>query len=289
MADSPMADPMHVKTVMVTGATDGIGLVTARAMAEQGARVLLVGRNEQKGQRALRTIRQAANRAEIVFHRADLSRLSEIRRLATIVAETEPQLDVLVNNAGGIFSERQETADGFERTFALNHLNYFLLTNLLLEKLRAAPEGRVVNVASRAHVGGEMQFDDLQMTRGYKGWRAYRQSKLANILFTRELAKRLEGSTVTANCLHPGFVRTRFGGDNPTIFRAAVRLAMAAMAISVEEGAKTPIFLASSPEVEGRSGGYYVKNKEVQPSSAAQDDRAAERLWQISEHMVAER
>lgn len=284
-----MTDPMHVKTVMVTGATDGIGLVTARELAAEGARVLLVGRNEQKGQQALRTVRQAANRAEIVFHRADLSRLAEIRRLATIVAETEPQLDVLVNNAGGIFSERQETEDGFERTFALNHLNYFLLTNLLLEKLRAAPAGRIVNVASRAHVGGEMQFDDLQMTRGYKGWRAYRQSKLANILFTRELAKRLEGSTVTANCLHPGFVRTRFGGDNPTIFRAAVRLAMAAMAISVEEGAKTPIFLASSPEVEGRSGGYYVKNKEVQPASAAQDDQAAERLWQISEQMVAGR
>lgn len=284
-----MTDPMHVKTVMVTGATDGIGLVTARELAAEGARVLLVGRNEQKGQQALRTVRQAANRAEIVFHRADLSRLADIRRLANIIAETEPHLDVLVNNAGGIFSQRQETEDGFERTFALNHLNYFLLTNLLLEKLHAAPAGRIVNVASRAHVGAEMQFDDLHMTRSYKGWRAYRQSKLANILFTRELAKRLEGSTVTANALHPGFVRTRFGGDNPTIFRAAVRVAMAAMAISVEEGAKTPIFLASSPEVEGRSGGYYVKNKEVQPASAAQDDQAAERLWQISEQMVAGR
>lgn len=284
-----MTDPMHVKTVMVTGATDGIGLVTARELAAQGARVLLVGRNEQKGQQALRTVRQTAKRAEIVFHRADLSRLSDIRRLANIIAETEPHLDVLVNNAGGIFSHRQETEDGFERTFALNHLNYFLLTNLLLERLHAAPAGRIVNVASRAHVGAEMQFDDLHMTRGYKGWRAYRQSKLANILFTRELAKRLEGSTVTANALHPGFVRTRFGGDNPTIFRAALRLAMAATAISVEEGAKTPIFLASSPDVEGKSGGYYVKNAEVQPDRPARDDEAAERLWRISEEMVAER
>lgn len=284
-----MADSMHGKTVMVTGATDGIGLVTARELARQGARVLLVGRNEQKGQRAVGAIRAAAKGADLAFHRADLSRLSEIRRLAAIVGETEPQLDVLVNNAGGIFNARQETADGFERTFALNHLNYFLLTNLLLDKLQAAPAGRVVNVASRAHVGAELAFDDLHLTRGYKAWRAYKQSKLANILFTRALAQRLEGSTVTANALHPGFVRTRFGGDNPTVFRMGVRLAMAAMAISVEEGAKTPIFLASSPAVEGRSGGYYVKNAEARPAAAARDDAAAERLWQVSQDMVAGR
>ena len=211
MATLMQGKPMLGKTVMVTGATDGIGLVTARALAEEGARVLLVGRNEPKGQRALATIRARAKGADLAFLRADLSRMSEIRRLAATVAETEPHLDGLVNNAGGIFDKRQETEDGFERTFALNHLNYFLLTNLLLAKLRAAPAGRVVNVASRAHVGGQIAFDDLHLTRGYKGWRAYKQSKLANILFTRALARRLEGSTVTANALHPGFVRTRFG------------------------------------------------------------------------------
>jgi retinol dehydrogenase 12 len=280
---------MQGKTVMVTGATDGIGLVTARVLAEQGARVLLVGRNEPKGQRALTAIKAAAPGADLAFLRADLSRMSDIRQLAANVAETEPHLDGLVNNAGGIFDERQETEDGFERTFALNHLNYFLLTNLLLTKLRAAPAGRVVNVASRAHVGGQIAFDDLHLTRGYKAWRAYRQSKLANILFTRALARRLEGSTVTANALHPGFVRTRFGGDNPTIFRLGVRLAMAAMAISVEAGAKTPIFLASSPAVEGRSGGYYVKSALAEPDTAARDDGIAERLWQVSEAMVAGR
>ncbi len=284
-----MADSMHGKTVMVTGATDGIGLVTARELAGQGARVLLVGRNEQKGQQAIAAIRQTAKGADLAFHRADLSRLLDIRRLAATIAETEPQLDVLVNNAGGIFGQRQETEDGYERTFALNHLNYFLLTNLLLEKLREAPSGRIVNVASRAHVGAQMLFDDLHLTSGYKAWRAYKQSKLANILFTRALAKRLEGSTVTANALHPGFVRTRFGGDNPTLFRAGLRLAMTAMAISVEEGAKTPIFLASSPAVAGKSGGYYVKGGEARPDAAALDDAAAERLWDMSREMAGSR
>ena len=281
-----MTERMDGKTVMVTGATDGIGLVTARELAARGARVLLVGRNEAKGQRALAAIRERAGGADLAFHRADLSRMADIRRLAMTIAETEPHLDVLVNNAGGIFGERHETEDGFERTFALNHLNYFLLTNLLLETLRAAPAGRVVNVASRAHEGGRIAFDDPHLTRGYKAWRAYRQSKLANILFTSALARRLQGSGVTANALHPGFVRTRFGGDNPTWFRTGVRLAMAAMAISVEEGAKTSIFLAASPAVEGQSGGYYVKSAAAKPSPAARDDAAAERLWAISEAMV---
>ena len=282
-----MTNRMQGKTVMVTGATDGIGLVTARVLAEPGARVLLVGRNEQKGRQAIASIRQTASGADLTFHRADLSLMADIRCLVRNVMESEPHLDVLVNNAGGIFQNRSETAEGFERTFALNHLNYFLLTHLLLGLLRQAPSARIVNVASRAHEGGVLDFDDLQMQRRYNGWRAYRTSKLANILFTRALAKRLEGSTVTANSLHPGFVRTRFGGGNAAPFRLAVRLAMAAMAIDVEEGAKTSIHLAASPDVEGQSGGYYVKSAPATPSAAAQDDAAAERLWQISEAMVA--
>jgi retinol dehydrogenase 12 len=282
-----MTGHMQGQTVMVTGATDGIGLVTARELAALGARVLLVGRNEQKGQRALADIRQAVKGADLAFHRADLSLMSEVRRLARTIAETEPQLDVLVNNAGGLFQHRQETSEGFERTFALNHLNYFLLTNLLLTKLREAPAGRIVNVASRAHEGGRLDFDDLQFTQNYKGWPAYRTSKLANILFTHALAKRLEGSTVTANALHPGFVRTAFGGGNPLVFRLAVRAAMMVLAISVEAGAKTSIYLASAPDVAGESGGYYAKSRLIEPSAAARDDAAAERLWQVSEAMVA--
>ena len=279
--------PMQGKTVMVTGATDGIGWVTARELAGMGARVLLVGRNEPKGRRALADIRKVLPRADLAFHRADLSLIGEVRRLARDVAESEARLDVLVNNAGGLFQHRQETAEGFERTFALNHLNYFLLTNLLLPKLQEAGSARIVNVASRAHEGGRLDFDDLEATRHYKGWPVYRASKLANVLFTRGLAKRLGGSGVTVNALHPGFVRTAFGGDNPLVFRLAVRAAMLVLAISVEDGAKTSIYLASSPEVEGLSGGYYAKSRLVQPSAAAQDDAAAERLWQVSEAMVA--
>ena len=282
-----MTGHMQGQTVMVTGATDGIGLVTARELAALGARGLLVGRNEQKGQRALADIWQAVKGANLAFHRADLSLMSEVRRLAHTIAETEAQLDVLVNNAGGLFQHRQETAEGFERTFALNHLNYFLLTNLLLTKLREAQAGRIVNVASRAHEGGRLDFDDLQSARNYKGWPAYRASKLVNILFTRALAKRLQGTNVTANALHPGFVRTAFGGGNPLVFRLAVRAAMMVLAISVEEGAKTSIYLASSPDVAGESGGYYAKSRLTEPSAAARDDAAAERLWQVSEAMVA--
>lgn len=279
---------MQGKTVLITGGTDGIGFVTARVLAERGARVLVVGRNEQKGQRTLAAIHEAAPGADLAFHRADLSLLSEIRRLARNIAESEPQLDVLVNNAGGIFQKRMETSEGFEQTFALNHLNYFLLTNLLLDKLREAPSARIVNVASRAHEKGSMRFDDLQFSRGYTGWGAYRQSKLANVLFTQALARRLEGSSVTTNSLHPGFVRTQFGGSgNPLLFRVVVRLAMSAIGIDVEEGAETPIYLASSPEVEGASGGYYVKSATRSPSAAARDETAAEQLWQVSEAMVA--
>jgi retinol dehydrogenase-12 len=284
---SEASSAMLGKTAMVTGATDGIGWVTARELAGMGARVLLVGRNEQKGQRALAGIRKAVPGADLAFHRADLSLMTEVRRLARNVAESEARLDVLVNNAGGLFQHRQETAEGFERTFALNHLNYFLLTNLLLGKLGEAPAARIVNVASRAHEGGRLNFDDLQASRNYKGWPVYRASKLANVLFTRALAEQLKGSGVTANALHPGFVRTAFGGGNPLVFRLAVRAAMLVLAISVEEGAKTSIHLASSSEVEGLSGGYYAKSRLIQPSAAAKDDAAAERLWQVSEAMVA--
>ena len=271
---------------MVTGATDGIGLVTAQKLAERGARVLVVGRNDGKGTAALATIRKVAPAADLAFYRADLSHQADIRRMALQVREAEPQLDVLVNNAGAFFAQRRESADGIEMTFALNHLGYFLLTLQLLDLLRAAQAARVVNVASRAHVGARLDFDDLQGKQHYRGWLAYQRSKLANIMFTRALARRLKGSRIAANALHPGFVRSNFGNDNSAIVRVGLRAAMSVAAIGVEDGARTSLYLADSPEVEGKSGGYYAKCAETQPTLAARDDVAGERLWQISEAMV---
>lgn len=277
------------KTVMVTGGTAGIGLVTARELARMGAHVVIVSRNQQKGERVVRELRRATGNEWIAFQRADLSSLDEIRRVARNFAEEHARLDVLVNNAGAFFQRRQESADGIEMTFALNHLSYFLLTNLLLDRLRAADGGRIVNVSSRAHVGAELDFADLEMKRGYKGWVAYRRSKLANIHFTRALARRLEGTGVSTNALHPGFVATNFGLNNSLPFRIGMKLAFWTSAIGVEEGAQTPIHLASSPEVEGVTGRYFVKCADVQPSPAAGDDGAAERLWEVSERMTGVR
>lgn len=283
-----MSDTMLGKTVLVTGATDGIGLVAARELAAKGARVLIAGRNEQKGQRALAAIRQAVPGADPSFWRADLSQMAEVRRLAQRIGEAEPQIDVLLNNAGGIFANRQESADGIEMTFALNHLSYFLLTWEMLDLLRAAPAARIVNVASKAHVGAMLDFEDLEFRNGYHARNAYRRSKLCNVMFTRALARRLEGSTITTNSLHPGFVRTNFGTPrNPFYFSWAVKGLMLTMGIGVEEGAKTSILLASGPALEGVSGKYYSEGVETQPTKAARDDAAGERLWQVSEEMVA--
>lgn len=283
-----MNDTMVGKTVLVTGATDGIGLVTARELAAKGARVLMAGRNEQKGQRAMATIRQAVPGADLSFWRADLSQMAEVRRLAERIGKAEPQIDVLLNNAGGIFAKRLESADGIEMTFALNHLSYFLLSWEMLDLLRAAPAGRIVNVASKAHVGATLDFDDLEFRDAYHTRNAYRRSKLCNVMFTRALARRLEGSTITTNSLHPGFVRTNFGtARNPFYFGWAVKGLMLAMGIGVEEGAKTSIMLASDPALEGVNGKYYAECVETQPTKAARDDAAGERLWQVSEEMVA--
>lgn len=274
---------------MVTGATAGIGLVTARELARKGAVVVVVGRDAAKGERVVRDIRSDTGNEWVSFQRADLSVQSDIRRLARNFVEEHPRLDVLVNNAGAIFNRRQTSADGIEMTFALNHLNYFLLTNLLLDRLTAAPAGRIVNVSSGAHRGAEIDFDDLQCERSYSGWRAYQRSKLANLLFTLELARRLDGSAVTANALHPGFVASRFGLNNGLLFRFGIRIAFMTSAIPVDEGAKTSVYLASSPEVADVSGRYFVKCRPEEPSPAAQDPDAARRLWEVSERMTAPR
>ena len=274
---------MKGKTCLVTGATSGIGLVAAEELARRGAALILVGRDSGRAAAALDRIKSRVPAAQVALRIADLSRLAEIRRLAADLLANAGRIDVLVNNAGAFFDRHKLTEDGLERTFALNHMAYFLLTNLLLAKIREAAPARIVNVASAAHLGATLDFSDLTGRRDAKGWPAYRCSKLANILFTAELARRLEGSGVTANCLHPGFVATRFGDAGNTLAtRAFLGLAKRVMAITPEEGARTIVHLVSAPEVAGVSGRYFVKSREAQPSPAAQDAVAARRLWEES-------
>jgi NAD(P)-dependent dehydrogenase (short-subunit alcohol dehydrogenase family) len=268
------------KLCVITGATSGIGLITAERLARQGARLVLVGRDPARGEAALARIKARAPRAEASIHYADLSRLDGLRTLAAGLNALS-RIDVLINNAGAMFWRRQVTADGLERTFALNHMAYFVLTALLRDKLASA-SARVVNVASDAHRGARLDFGDLQSAHGYSGMRAYSRSKLCNILFTRELARRLSGTGVTANCLHPGFVNSRFGDNNPGLVGFGTRIAKQIFAISPERGAETPVYLASSPDLEGKTGGYYEKCALTTPSREAQDDATARRLWDES-------
>ena len=279
---------MEGKTALVTGGTAGIGFVTARALAEKGAAVTVVGRNPQRGEQAARAIRAGVPGAEVRFERADLSLLDESRRLARNIAESTERLDVLVNNAGAIFSRRRVTADGLEATFALNHMSYFLLTNLLLNRLRAAEAGRIVVVASIAHRRAELDFDDLQCARRYSVRTAYSRSKLANVMFAYALARRLEGSPVTVNALHPGLVASRFGSDNGWLFRNALKLAFRVSgAIGVEEGAALNIRLASDPALARVSGRYFSDGKETPSSAASLSVEDQERLWSASEAIAA--
>ena len=279
--------PMYGKSCMVTGATAGIGQVTARELAQQGATVIVVGRNRGKSEATVNEIKQQTGNANVEFLLADLSVQKDVHQLAEQFKRKHQRLHVLVNNAGAIFLRRQESADGIELTFALNHLNYFLLTNLLLDTLKASAPARIVNVSSRAHqrVAG-LNFDDLQSRKWYFAQRVYGQSKLANVLFTYELARRLEGTGVTANALHPGFVATRFATNNGWLTQLA-RPVLDRFALTAEEGAQTMIYLATSPEVEGVTGKYFVKEKAVPSSPVSYDRAAASRLWQISAEMTA--
>jgi NAD(P)-dependent dehydrogenase (short-subunit alcohol dehydrogenase family) len=269
------------KLCVITGATSGIGLETALALAERGASLALVGRDKARGEAAVARLRAAIPDLQATLHYADLSRLTEVRRLGAELLASYPRIDVLVNNAGGIFRKRETTVEGLERTLALNHMAYFMLTHVLRERLSASAPARVINVASRAHLGVALDFDDLNSERSFNGWIAYQRSKLANILFTRELARRLAGTGVTANCLHPGFVASRFGDNNRGPFRWALGLAKLT-AISPKRGAETIVYLASAPEVADITGGYFAKSAPATPSGAAQDDGAARRLWGAS-------
>jgi NAD(P)-dependent dehydrogenase (short-subunit alcohol dehydrogenase family) len=273
---------MRGKVCVITGATSGIGLVAAERLAAMGARLVLVGRDKARGEAAIARIKRRTPSAEIRIHYADLSRLVEMNHLASEIAAIEPRIDILVNNAGAMFAARSVTEDGLERTFAVNHMAYFVLTNRLKERLVAAAPARIVNTASDAHRGNTLDFDDLQSTRRYRGLTAYGRSKLANILFTREFARRLAGTGVTANCLHPGFVATRIADNNGGVFRLGVSIAKGLFALSPEKGAETMVHLASSPEVAGVSGGYFAKSRPATPTAAAQDDAAARRLWEES-------
>ena len=279
------ATSMNGKTVLVTGATDGIGKETALALAEMGARVILVGRNPEKCARITAQINQRPGQDRAEYLVADLSSQAQIRRLADEFKERYPRLDVLVNNAGAFMLKRELTVDGIEMTFALNYLNYFLLTNLLLDVIQASAPARIVNVSSAAHTSGKLDFDDLQSRRHYSSWAAYSNSKLANVYFTYELARRLEGSRITVDVLHPGFVASNFGKNGSGLLRPIFSISQF-FAISPQKGAETSVYLASSPEVEGVTGKYYVEKKAVSSSAASYDQEAARRLWQISEEMT---
>lgn len=265
----------------MTGATSGIGLCAARALVRMGADLVLVARSAERADAALRELRARAPQASISAYFGDLSSIADMKRVGTEIATAHPSIDVLINCAGAVFGERGETADGLERTFATNHLSYFVLTNILRGNLIAAAPARVVNVSSRAHRGERLDFDDLQAKRSYHWFRAYGRSKLANILFTRESARRFAGTGVTVNCLHPGFVKTRLGANNRSLLRRLIRLAMV-VGITPERGAETIVYLASSPEAASHSGEYFFRCRPITPDAPARDDEAARELWDIS-------
>ena len=273
------------RTVLVTGGTGGIGRATALGLARMGARVAIIGRIAERAEHAARLI-GATGDGKVDVLVADLSSQSQVRRLAEEILQSLPRIDILVNNVGGYWNSRHVTADGLERTFALNHLASFLLTNLLLDRLTRSSPARVVTVSSQAHVRGRIQFADLQGESSYSGARAYSQSKLANVMFTYELARRVRGSGVTATVLHPGVVRTAFGAEDPgSVQRMLVPLATRFMK-SPEQGAVTPIYLASAPELVDVSGQYFVNRMPKLSSKRSYDEAAAARLWRVSAELV---
>jgi len=271
---------------VITGANSGIGRITARSLAEQGARVVLLCRNEARGTEARDALREETGNEAIELVLGDLSDQASTRKAAEEVLERCPRIDVLLNNAGAYFGDLAITNDGLERTFALNHMGYFVLTSLLRDRLIASAPARVVNVASAAHRGGALDFEDLQwVRRPYAGLRAYCDSKLMNILFTKALASNLEGSGVTANCVHPGAIRSGFAVGESSWFGALVRLGGFVL-ISPEKGAQTSIYLASSPDVEGITGQYFIRKKVRKPSAKARSSELAAQLWDVSEALV---
>ncbi|HEX9049296.1 MAG TPA: SDR family oxidoreductase [Anaeromyxobacter sp.] len=281
-----MPAPLLGRHVVLTGASSGIGLETARGLARLGASVALVARDRARGEAALAAARQASAGGTPSLFLADLGTLAQVRRLAGELAAALPRIDVLLNNAGAMHATRKESADGLELTFAVNHLAPFLLTSLLLPRLRASAPSRVVTVASEAHRLGPLDLDDLQARRGYGAMKVYGRSKLANVLFANELARREAGTGVTSNSLHPGVVATGFGRNDPGWFRVLVTIGKPFLA-TPEKGARTSIHVAAAPELAGVTGRYFKDRREVPPAAFARDEAVQRRLWELSERLVA--
>jgi len=281
-----MTGPMSGQTVLVTGATSGLGLEASVKLARMGAEVVLVARDRARGEAAVADVQSRSGSRTVSVMYCDFASLTQIRALAIEVSAKHSTLRVLVNNAGSVSAKRMLTEEGLERTFAVNHLGVFLLTNLLLDVLARSAPARVVTVASAAHRQGTLPFDDLQFEHGgYSTNRAYARSKLANVLFTTELARRLAGTGVTANCLHPGVVATNIWSHAPWFTQPLIAVGKLFMA-SAEQGAETIVYLAASPEVQGLTGGYYERNRIVVPSRLGQDEAIARRLWERSAALV---
>ncbi len=277
---------MENRIILVTGANSGIGKATSMALAEMGAHVVMVSRDAEKGDDARREVITVSRNTKVDLMICDLASLADIRRFADEFLAKYSHLDVLINNAGIYTDKRSETVDGFEYQFGVNHLGPFLLTDLLLGILKKSSPSRIINVASGAHYGGKIDFSDLHQKNRYSGWKAYSQSKLANILFTYELAHRLTGTGVTVNCLHPGFVNSRFAENRETGEANPMMRVMKPFMIKPSQGAETVVYLAASPEVEGMTGKYWAKRKEKASSKASYDLQTAEKLWNISEALT---
>ena len=278
--------PMGGKIVVITGGTGGIGKATATGLATLGARVGITGRDPARAEQAAADIRAASGNPAVDAFAADMTSQNELRQLAAVVLEAYPRLDVLVNNVGGFWAHRHSTADGLERTFALNHLAPFLLTNLLMDRLKASAPARVITVSSGAQSMGRIEFDDLQGARSYSGQRAYNQSKLANVMFTNELARRLHGTRVMANSLHPGVVRTNFGAEDQAWFFTVISRVVRPLLKTPAQGAQTPIYLASTPDLEDVTGQFFTNGKPKRANRIAYDIDMTARLWLVSAELV---
>ena len=282
-----MAGDLQGRVCVLTGATQGIGRAAAESLLTTGVELVLVSRDLTRLQTLASDLRLRAPEAKVGVVAGDLSRMLEVRRVGAEIRARHHKVDLLLNNAGAVFARREVTVEGLEKTFALNHLAYFLLTQELLPVLREAPAARVVNVASDAHRPARLDLDDLQYERTpYSAFGAYGRTKLMNILFTREQARRVEGSPITVNAMHPGFVRSGFGQNNPGFFGGIIALGQVLFARTPQRGARTLVWLATSPEVAGVSGKYFVDEHEATPSAAARDDATAHRLWEESERLA---
>jgi NAD(P)-dependent dehydrogenase (short-subunit alcohol dehydrogenase family) len=279
-------DRAEERTAVITGATGGIGLEAAVMLARQGITLIIVGRNSERIEAALAEIRRRAAGASVSALKADLASQAEVRQLASDILAAAPRLDLLINNAGGVHARRTITPDGIEATFAVNHLAPYLLTRLLLDRMVASAPARIVTVASHAHFHGTLDLDDYGYASGYRIIRAYTRSKLCNVLFSRELARRLEGSGVTSNAMHPGTIATDIWSGAPAWARPVLAIAKRVMMEAPEAGGERITWLATSPEVAGVTGRYFERNRDVPPSALAQDDALAGELWKLSARLV---